>query len=82
MNYKFIRHLSLAAAICFSSVAIAQPAPPTISGASTYCEGSTLSLTASSAAAPPTYSRTGPGGYTASTGDLSHHGVGIPNSGV
>ena len=83
MNYKFIRLFNLVIAICLSSVVVmAQPAAPTISGASSYCEGTTLSLTASSAAAAPTYNWIGPGGYTASTATISIPGMGIPNSGV
>lgn len=58
------------ALFAFTNIAIAQPAPPTISGNTNYCEGQTINLTASSPAAAPTYTWTGPGisgSYTGAT---------------
>jgi len=79
MNRIVILFLAL---IAFSP-AIAQPAAPTISGTTTYCEGQTISLTASSAAAAPTYSWTGPGiagTYTGAT--LTIPGATVAMNGV
>ncbi len=50
----------LLVSMLFAGSAIAQPAAPTISGSTIYCEGQTISLTASSPAAAPTYTWTGP----------------------
>ncbi len=46
---------------CISAHAWAQPAAPTVTGNKSYCAGTTISLTASSPAAAPTYTWTGPG---------------------
>ncbi|MGN6567936.1 MAG: gliding motility-associated C-terminal domain-containing protein [Flavipsychrobacter sp.] len=82
MIYRFIRLFSLLAAICISITVAAQPAAPTITGSSNYCEGSTIVLTASSAAASPSYNWTGPGGFSATTSTISIPSAGVPNSGI
>jgi len=50
-------------------------AVPTISGSTGYCAGGTISLTAASVANSPSYSWTGPNGFTANTATIS-----IPNA--
>jgi len=82
MSQKFIRLFSLLIALCSGFTAIAQPAAPTVSGSTTYCQGTTLTLTASSPAAAPSYSWTGPGGFTATTASISIPSVTTANNGV
>jgi uncharacterized protein YjdB len=55
----------------FASGAVSPPAAPTVSGTTTYCEGATISLTASSAASSPVYVWTGPGSFSSTGATLS-----------
>ncbi len=57
-------------------------AAPTVTGTPTVCSGSTLSLTASSGATSPTFSWTGPAGFTATTAAISIPSMTSANAGV
>ncbi|MBA3829246.1 MAG: gliding motility-associated C-terminal domain-containing protein [Taibaiella sp.] len=58
------------------------PDAPTITGSSTVCSGSTLSLTASDVESGLSYSWTGPGGFTASTATINISNATASNAGT
>jgi len=55
---------------------------PTVSGTTTYCAGATISLTASSAAASPTYNWTGPASFSATGATISIPSSTLANAGT